>query len=522
MFKIHINDGTNELPKDDIFYIVAKDGIYLKKTLGVMDSIAPVKNISTLQEISTVARMNIKKIPGGQFAKVIAFFKEVYNKYKSEAVVLLFYNEKTKVYKIVVPQQKVSATSIEYDRGMILKGYNMIGTIHSHAAMSAFHSGTDHDDEISFDGLHITIGNINADFSISASIISNKNRFMVEPEEYINRITKIKDVNENITKPVRVVYKYCHTQKKLVPDEKASARFGTTSYTKLDKRYQVNVSERNFKVSKGWMDMVEHITYYNRHWQNHYHRNQHMINHSWGGHYDASLWGYGYNYNNPNLVGKTTMPATVDDKKDNDDIPCLTCKFKNYKILIEEDEDDTIDYYVCKKCESIWEEENLIDGEQCPICITGDFLIPYEDQDGDQENEKGLKNNYVLEDKYDHLFEKDTSIPLTPPSEFISCPHCNETFHMFNRESKCPFCHKLLTSKVQDTESEREQQLSKDSGQFLGEDTEEINLIAKEIIQKSKEINVEKIPDPNENSTPIQENQNIIRGMFRKVFGRKW
>jgi len=40
------------------------------------------------------------------------------------------------------------------------EGFELFGTIHSHAGISAFHSGTDDRDEIHFDGLHITVGNL--------------------------------------------------------------------------------------------------------------------------------------------------------------------------------------------------------------------------------------------------------------------------------------------------------------------------------------------------------------------------
>ena len=77
MFNVHINDGTNELPKDDIFYIVAKEGIFLRKKLGIMDSIAPVDKISTLQSVAASAKMNIKKMPATTFAKIVDFFRKV-------------------------------------------------------------------------------------------------------------------------------------------------------------------------------------------------------------------------------------------------------------------------------------------------------------------------------------------------------------------------------------------------------------------------------------------------------------
>ena len=61
MFKVHINDGS-ALPDDDVYYIVAKEGIFLKKKLGVMESIAPVKNISKIKEDNFVFSSSVLEI----------------------------------------------------------------------------------------------------------------------------------------------------------------------------------------------------------------------------------------------------------------------------------------------------------------------------------------------------------------------------------------------------------------------------------------------------------------------------
>jgi hypothetical protein len=43
-----------------------------------------------------------------------------------------------------------------------MNGFVVFGSIHSHNTMGAFHSGTDNSDEFKFDGLHITIGKLDA------------------------------------------------------------------------------------------------------------------------------------------------------------------------------------------------------------------------------------------------------------------------------------------------------------------------------------------------------------------------
>ena len=51
MFKIIQLDGKTEIPNDDICYILAKGGTYLKKKVGLIESLTPVKEISILDQI---------------------------------------------------------------------------------------------------------------------------------------------------------------------------------------------------------------------------------------------------------------------------------------------------------------------------------------------------------------------------------------------------------------------------------------------------------------------------------------
>lgn len=192
MFNVFINDGKTELPNEDVFYIIAKDGIFLRKKVGIVDSLIPVDKISTLHEIEPFASLDISKIDAVKFAKILQFFKDIYNKYKSECIALLYYDKSRRRYRLYIPHQKITAASIDYVKNKTFKDYNLIGTIHSHAGFSAFHSGTDKNDEASFDGIHITVGNINdPEVSIEASVVVNGSRFTVNPLDYVEDIVFI-------------------------------------------------------------------------------------------------------------------------------------------------------------------------------------------------------------------------------------------------------------------------------------------------------------------------------------------
>jgi len=205
MFKIVHLDGTQKIPDDEICYILSKEGIHIKKKIGLIDCITPVKNISILESLTTYAKMDIPKIPGDLFGKICKFFKDVYEKFRGEAVVVLYYSTKNKRYKVYVPKQEVTGASVKYNlEHPSFKDYQQVGTIHSHANFSAFHSGVDDKDEEHFDGIHITIGNVvDENPSISASIVANGTRFPVSPIDYIDKleIREFTKVFPNMFKP---------------------------------------------------------------------------------------------------------------------------------------------------------------------------------------------------------------------------------------------------------------------------------------------------------------------------------
>ena len=194
MFPIYINDeNMTELPSDNFCYIIAKDGIYLKKSTGLIESVVKVDRISFLKDLKSHADIDIPKLPTKLVGNILGFFRDIYDEYKSEAVVLLYFNEKTGEFKVHAPMQVVSGGAADYKPENIEgpAGFLLYGTIHSHANMGAFHSGTDIRDEENFDGLHITFGRMATEkFDIEASIAVNGHRVSVDPRDYLEGIDK--------------------------------------------------------------------------------------------------------------------------------------------------------------------------------------------------------------------------------------------------------------------------------------------------------------------------------------------
>ncbi len=326
MFPIYINDGNHEVPDTDIFYIIGKEGIFLRKKLGRIDAILPVDEISVLGNVNPAAKYDLPKIPALQFAKIVAFFKEVHKQHRSEAIVLVHFNENTEEFRLQIPHQKVSPASLDYIRTEVYPGFTNVSTIHSHSSMSAFHSGIDDKDEEDVDGLHITVGHLNWDdgrFDLSVSIVFNGHRFMVDADDYIDGLIYDEiEVMENTKYP-----KYSH--------------FGyythlgkgqTASVKKPGYRLDIPKSRMNFK--KKWMNYVtvKHPTYM-----------------SVGGSRVTNIVGGG-RYNNYtknqsiidsiDLAGEFPDMTGLADDDGTEYNPCTKCVFSDYKLLHEVNDDD--------------------------------------------------------------------------------------------------------------------------------------------------------------------------------------
>jgi len=176
----------SELPKTGKFYAITSDGIKIHKE-GILSGLAKIDQIAPLADVDANIKLNLPKVPAIIMKRAWHFFDSVFSKIRSESEVCLLYNKEENKYDLYCPIQKVSHGAVHYEMGDTFtnerpEGYNLVGTIHSHCDFSAYHSGTDLDDEKNFDGIHITIGHVNSDTpSLASSAVLGENRYTYEP-----------------------------------------------------------------------------------------------------------------------------------------------------------------------------------------------------------------------------------------------------------------------------------------------------------------------------------------------------
>jgi hypothetical protein len=183
---------------DRIFFIAAKNSYYLNKPTALGTAILPFypPDIATLPAKGDMD-YTFPPLDKVLMGKVFDFFQRTYTRLHTEAEVLLAWNPNaTPDVRVFVPPQRVSHGSVSsaYDPEHLGRGWQLIGSIHSHCDFSAFHSGTDTKDASEFDGLHITIGDVMKDTpSFAAMVTQNNNRY----DYNINRVADISELRDH-------------------------------------------------------------------------------------------------------------------------------------------------------------------------------------------------------------------------------------------------------------------------------------------------------------------------------------
>ncbi|MEI7742867.1 MAG: hypothetical protein WCK58_03835 [Chloroflexota bacterium] len=169
-------------------FVVARDGLYLRKRSLLGVSQTKVGRIAHLPPGSEFVDYALPRVPADLMARVVGFFRAVYRLQRTEAAVLLVWRDG--VFDLVVPPQKVTAVSVEFDvrDGDVPPGWRVVGSMHSHGAYGAYASTTDEDDEAELDGLHVVVGDLDRSRTgFAAAVVVDGVRFALKPASLFER-----------------------------------------------------------------------------------------------------------------------------------------------------------------------------------------------------------------------------------------------------------------------------------------------------------------------------------------------
>lgn len=189
---------------DSFAYVIDSKGWKIFKRTAVAESIIAIDEVKGFDKCKETVSFLSSKLPVDLIRRVTAFFIAVYEKQKSEAVGYLYYKPDTKEWDFIPPAQTATGASAKYDQAPKKEGWLIAGTIHSHGNLSAFHSGTDHKDEEFFDGVHITIGRVNAVPEYACSLMAQGARCKFDYVDLIEDFVPSSEIPENWMEAIKL------------------------------------------------------------------------------------------------------------------------------------------------------------------------------------------------------------------------------------------------------------------------------------------------------------------------------
>lgn len=197
-----------DLPASPLpYYVLSQEGIFQHQvnTLGTatlrIDKMPT--HLGELGHKNGFFDYNATTVPKEICAQIVDFFRRIWKNHKAEAEVILTAKiestdgfPKIVEWRVFIPTQKVSMGGVEsvYEPSHIAKGYQVVGTMHSHCNFSAFHSGTDTNDASSFDGLHLTIGMVDRDEPQVTAMVSSAG-YMVDLDKKLAEVADFSDLD---------------------------------------------------------------------------------------------------------------------------------------------------------------------------------------------------------------------------------------------------------------------------------------------------------------------------------------
>lgn len=181
-----------------LYYEVAANGIFQVRDADGYRAVTRVfGGVPGLLPGRECVELRCPRVPAPLLARVLAFFREVHERWGGEAIVLLFYDGRSGEFRIGVPPQTVwlrrdaqgglrAAYRLDYRAVARPPGFVRFGSIHSHSALPAVASELDHEEERFEDGLHAIYGSFACErLTRSACFVAGGVRFPLAPEDVL-------------------------------------------------------------------------------------------------------------------------------------------------------------------------------------------------------------------------------------------------------------------------------------------------------------------------------------------------
>jgi hypothetical protein len=210
LFPVHVKDAAYSPPDAAAFYLLTADGLFLERTTPLFSASIPVDQVPGLQPHRAALRLRIPRVPAHVIERAVAFFRVVYERWQGEGIVILFYappsEGRSARFFVDAPPQLIRGRLVDgrFQARLHLEygscdrpgpEFVKLGTIHSHAEVSATASCLDAADELYETGLHVIVGRVDRDVpELAAAFVAGRTRFKLAPEDVLSPLSAVRRV----------------------------------------------------------------------------------------------------------------------------------------------------------------------------------------------------------------------------------------------------------------------------------------------------------------------------------------
>lgn len=184
-----------EEPQTSLYYLVTADGLFLVRKTSLFTSISRALGVPGLEPQQAALALRFGKIPGSVMERVYGFFDWAWRRWRSEAILFLYYAPETGAFLLDAPPQTIQfyyRSGQWHPEGRVAycalprpPGYLKLGDIHSHGRFPAFFSAQDDRDDCE-EGLKIVMGRLDGEEpEVEASFVVGRNRFALRPDDIL-------------------------------------------------------------------------------------------------------------------------------------------------------------------------------------------------------------------------------------------------------------------------------------------------------------------------------------------------
>ena len=197
LYPVIVKDDAYAPSDAPIAYLVTQDGLFIVRDTPLFSVSVRVDGVPGLAPHTPYLHLKIPPLPVALVERAIGFFRAVYERWQGEAILILFYEERSRRYQLAAPPQLIRG---RFERGRFRAELQLeygtcerpgpefvrLGTFHSHGHAGPTHSQVDEHDELYESGLHITAGYVHSSApKFAAAFVVGRTRFTVAPADIV-------------------------------------------------------------------------------------------------------------------------------------------------------------------------------------------------------------------------------------------------------------------------------------------------------------------------------------------------